>query len=341
MNKGFSVIVCCYNSSDLFRETIISICKLKTTKEFSVEVIIVDNASTDNTSETAEKLLNEYKCPFPYIIEYELSPGLSNARKKGVEKSKFEYLIFCDDDNILEENYLLNAFKIMEDRKEIGALGGISTAISDIEFPEWFNDFKQSYSVGRQSLSNGEISSDLHSLWGAGMVLRSSAISSLYSNGFHSLLADRTGKKLTSGGDSELCYALRLAGWKIWFDESLKLEHFLPANRLTWEYLRKLNRGFGRQKINFDAYIKNFSKDKSLHQDTNWKSKIYLLIKKLRSYGFKKIIGFKNLNTGDPEIIRMEKTIGSLQELMKLKDEYGTRIIETGRSKWIGLNNLK
>ncbi|MFZ1323192.1 MAG: glycosyltransferase [Ignavibacteria bacterium] len=341
MNKGFSVIVCCYNSSDLLRETILSICKLKTIKEFKVEVIIIDNASTDNTSETAERLLNENKCPFPYEIEIETTPGLSYARKKGVEVSEFEYLVFCDDDNRLDENYLLNAFKIMEDKGEIGALGGISRAVSDIEFPEWFDDFKQSYSVGRQSEVNGEISSNLHSLWGAGMVLRKSTLTKLYANGFHSLLADRTGNKLSSGGDSELCYAIRLAGWKIWFDESLVLEHYLPEKRLTWEYLRKLNRGFGRQKINFDAYLKNFNEDQAKHEDTNWKNKIYILIKKMRSYGFKKIIRFKSLNTGDPEIIRMEKTIGSLQELMKLKDEYGIRIIQTGRSKWIGQNNLK
>lgn len=340
MNKGFSVIVCCYNSSDLLRETINSICKLKTNEEFKVEVIIIDNASTDNTSETAERILNENDCPFPYIIETEATPGLSYARKKGVDISEFEYLVFCDDDNRLNENYLLNAFKIMEDKEEIGALGGVSRAVSDIEFPEWFDDFKQSYSVGRQAEASGEIISNMHSLWGAGMVIRKSTLTKLYENGFHSLLSDRTGKKLTSGGDSEICYALRLAGWKIWFDESLILEHYLPEKRLTWEYLRKLNRGFGRQKINFDAYLKNFTEGQIKQEDTNWKNKIYFLIKKMRSYGFKKIIRFKSLNTGDPEIIRMEKTIGSLQELMKLKDEYGNRIIQTGRSKWIGQNNL-
>ncbi|MBK9332343.1 MAG: glycosyltransferase family 2 protein [Ignavibacteria bacterium] len=337
MKKGFSIIVCCYNSSELLRETIRSLCSLNSSNDFSAEIIIVDNASTDKTAETASGLLKEFNCPFDFRIESEPKQGLSFARKKGIEVSVYDYILFCDDDNRLEENYLINSFRVMEENKETGALGGVSEPVSDIEFPEWFEDFKQSYSAGRQSENNGEIRSELHSLWGAGMVLRRTAIEGLYSNGFHSLLTDRTGSMLTSGGDTELCYALRLAGWKIRFDNSLKLRHFLPAKRLTWKYLRELNRGFGRQKINFDAYLKNFSSNGSgiKDKDTDWTKRFFFMIKKMRSYGFRKIINFRDPNPGDPEIIRMEKTIGSMQELLRLKNDYGKMITETGKSKWI------
>lgn len=337
MKKGFSIIVCCYNSSELLKDTLRSLCSLITSDDFSAEIIIIDNASTDSTSDFAQKLLNEFKCPFDFRIEYEPIQGLSYARKKGIEISAYEYILFCDDDNRLNENYLLNSFSIMENNSEIGALGGVSEPVSDVAFPEWFEDFKQSYSAGRQSDSNGEIKSELHSLWGAGMVLRRKAIEDLYKNGFHSLLSDRTGNALSSGGDTELCYALRLAGWKIWFDDSLKLRHFLPGRRLTWNYLRELNRGFGRQKINFDAYLKNFSSNgkEVMNKDTDWTKRFFFMIKKMRSYGFRKIINFRNHNTGDPEIIRMEKTIGCMQELLRLKNEYGKMITETGKSRWI------
>ncbi|MBS1516782.1 MAG: glycosyltransferase family 2 protein [Bacteroidetes bacterium] len=335
MDKGFSVIVCCFNSSDLLEETIRCICGLKSEDKFSCEVIIVDNASTDDTAETADKLLKEFKCSFPYKIVSEPEPGLSFARKKGFDIAENEYLVYCDDDNRLDNNYLINAFEILENEKQIGALGGFSEAVSDSEFPYWFSDFKQSFSVGRQSGSSGEIISGLHSLWGAGMILRRAALEELYGKGFKSLLSDRTGNKLVSGGDSELCFALRLAGWKIWFDENLKLKHYLPSKRLKWEYLRELNRGFGRQKIIFDAYILNFRGNKTSQPETDWKKRSLYLLKKMRSYGFRKILNFRKPCDGDPEIIRMEKTIGSIQELIKLRSEYGRLIKETGRSEWI------
>ncbi|MBK8983922.1 MAG: glycosyltransferase [Ignavibacteria bacterium] len=244
MKKGFSIIVCCYNSSELLRETIRSLCSLIYLKDFSAEIIIIDNASTDNTADIASGLLKEFESPFEFRIEYESKQGLSFARKKGIEVSGYDYILFCDDDNRLDENYLINSFRLMEGKNEIGALGGVSEPVSDIIFPDWFEDFKQSYSAGRQSESNGEIISELHSLWGAGLVLRRTAIEGLYNNGFHSLLSDRTGSSLTSGGDTELCYALRLAGWKIWFDDSLKLKHFLPGKKTYLELFKRAQQRF-------------------------------------------------------------------------------------------------
>jgi len=341
MKKGFSVIMCCYNSSELLRETILKICGLKTDENFSAEVLIIDNASTDNTADVCDKYLKEFNCPFPYKILFEQRQGLSFARKKGIDNAEFEYIIFCDDDNRLDENYLIESFRIMNKNPEIGALGGISEQVTDSRIPEWFNDFRQSYSIGRQSEKNGEIKSVNHSLWGAGMVLRSTAIKGLYKKGFYSLLSDRTGEYLSSGGDTELCYALRLTNWKIWFDDRLKLFHYLPQKRLTWEYLRELNRGFGRQKINFDAYLLNLSSNDFDKDEISWEKKMIQMIKKMRFYGFKKILNFKKPNTGDPEIIRMEKTIGSMQELFKLKNEYNKIINKTSNSDWISKKENK
>jgi GT2 family glycosyltransferase len=44
---------------------------------------------------------------------------------------------------------------------------------------------------------------------------------------------------LTSGGDHELCYALALAGYDIWYDERLQLTHFITKDRLSWDYFLK------------------------------------------------------------------------------------------------------
>src|SRR5207247_2261272 len=55
-------------------------------------------------------------------------------------------------------------------------------------------------------------------------------------------------------GDAELCYGLRLAGWRLWYEPKLKLKHFLPATRLQWNYLRRVSRGFGAATASLDYY---------------------------------------------------------------------------------------
>lgn len=50
------------------------------------------------------------------------------------------------------------------------------------------------------------------------------------------MLTDRLGSNLSSGGDYEFCYALALAEYAIWYDDRLKFKHFMPEERITWEY---------------------------------------------------------------------------------------------------------
>ncbi|MBL8005910.1 MAG: glycosyltransferase family 2 protein [Ignavibacteria bacterium] len=334
MNKGISIVVCCHNSSALLEQTLKHICRLKSDSGIKWEVIIIDNASTDDTFKKSEKLLKEFNCPVSFKIISEPEPGLSNARKTGMDNSEYEYILFCDDDNWLEENYLITGFEILDSDEKIGALGGKSEAVTETEIPDWFEKHSINYSVGKQSDIQGDISNTNTVLWGAGMFVRKSALIELYSKGFYSFLTDRKGNQLSSGGDSEKCYALRLAGWKIWYDERLKLKHFIQDKRLTWDYLRKLSRGFGAQKIDFDPYLNVLEKRNNTDSDNKWHIQALRLIGKLRGYGLRKLISFNNSPAGDNETLRIEKTIGRLKELLKIRSEYNRRIQIVETAKW-------
>lgn len=337
MSRGVSIVICCYNSSDVLPETLGHICRLKVSENISWEVIVVDNASTDGTGKMAQELLDRFHCPAPYKIINEKKSGLSFARRTGVENSEFDYVLFCDDDNRLDENYLEIGFNIMNSDSNIAALGGYSEAVSEGNFPDWFDEFKQNYSVGNQSDEEGDITHKSGVLWGAGMMIRKPALLDLYAKGFKSLLSDRNKNSLTSGGDIEFCYALRLAGWKIWYSSDLKLTHFISAKRLRWDYLRKLNRGFGAQKANFDPYIRaiDFQQDgTSASNEIRWTREVMKLAGKLRGYGLRKLIKFKKTSEGDAVILRIEKTLGKLNEMLKIRSQYDKRIISVKNADW-------
>lgn len=330
--KGVSIIICCYNSSKVLTDTLKAISSLEVPGDVPWELIIVDNNSNDGTGETARKILQELNFKNAYKLLHESDPGLSNARKKGFDNSSYEYLIFCDDDNHLEKNYVELCYRIMNENEDIGALGGYSEAVTDGKFPEWFEEHKRNYSVGSQSDIAGDITWATGSLWGAGLVVRRSALKELFDKGYRSYLSDRIKDRLASGGDIELCYALRLAGWKIWYEPELKIRHFISKERLSWKYLRKLSRGFGAQKVDFDAYLKAL--DGVDDPEISWHLQSVRLIRKIRGYGFRKLIRFKDTSEGDADILRMEKSIGRLTELLKIRGNYTKRIRQIRNAGW-------
>lgn len=240
--SSISIIVCCYNSADRLRETLKHLALQKISKDINCEIIVVDNNSSDNTSDEAEAEWKKNGSPYPLTTITEPKPGLSNARKTGVLAAKYDYICFCDDDNWLCESYIQTALEIMASNANIGVLAGQGVAVSDVEIPNWFYSYYRSYACGVLDLESGDVT-NRHYVWGAGMVLRKYVLINLYNAGFCHLTLDREGEKLTSGGDNEICYWHILVGYKLWFEEKLSFKHFMPVGRLTKEYFNSLEAG--------------------------------------------------------------------------------------------------
>ncbi|WP_298287504.1 glycosyltransferase [uncultured Lutibacter sp.] len=243
INPSISVIICCYNSSKLICKTLDHIGKQVLKREDSFEVIIVDNASTDETAVTANKFWNDnYYDKALLTIINENKQGIAYARKSGVLASKSDILLFCDDDNWLDKNYISIALKYMKSNPKIGVLGGHNDGYLEIEEPVWWQSKETGYAVGKQSEDNGDITQRGY-VWGAGMVFRKVILEHLYLNGFKSLLVGREGKLLGAGDDSELCKWAIIQGYYLWYSKELKLTHFITKERLTKKYLEKLYNG--------------------------------------------------------------------------------------------------
>jgi len=245
MEKGISVIICCYNSAKLLPQTLKHIAGQIRLEQVKWEVLIIDNNSSDNTVETVKNEVGKNSYTFDFKIISEPKQGLSHARKAGIKNAQYSYLLFCDDDNWLEQNYLRNAFDIMEANPNIGVLGGKNLATSDVEFPDWFEAVKHNYAVGQQADKSGDITKKGY-VWGAGSVYRKNVLQSIIDMRIETLLTDRKGTELSSGGDSEMCQWNIMLGLKLWYDDSLVLQHFIPQNRLTKEYYERLLQGFDK-----------------------------------------------------------------------------------------------
>jgi len=251
---GVSIIICCYNSAKKLPETIKHLSLQKNLKDIKCELVIIDNASKDGTAELAGQLCREYVHNIPFKIFFESNPGLSNARKRGIKEAQYELLLFCDDDNWLNQDYLQIAYDIMMQNNIIGVLGNQCIGEYEVAPPGWFLDNAVSFAIGKQGDKSGDITDKKGSVWGAGFIVRKSIFQTLQNNGFEFLLSGRKGDALTTGEDRELCLAVRKLGYRIYYEEKLVAKHYMPASRFNYENFLKLSYQNGKISFIIDAY---------------------------------------------------------------------------------------
>lgn len=237
MAAGVSVIVCCYNSVLRLPETLKHLTLQKTQPGLAWEIIVVNNASTDTTAQTAQTLWDEFGSGIPLRVVNEPTPGLSHARAAGIRAAAYSVIVFCDDDNWLSPNYVQDAFLVLEENQNAGIVGGWCEGVFEIPLKPYLVPMLPALAVGKVNLNH---QSEPESVYGAGMVIRKSCYEHIVRAGGDSLLSDRTGRVLVSGGDSELCFKAKMAGYALKVDDRLYFKHYIPQERLTARYFFRL-----------------------------------------------------------------------------------------------------
>jgi len=319
--KGISIIVCCYNSAKRLPETLDHLIN-QVNSGFDWEIIIVDNASIDDTNKVASDILSSAFPSTKFKIFIEPVAGLSNARRKGYLNSKYDYLLFCDDDNWLNENYVQIAFDTLEKSENIGILGGFGEAVFEKKKPEWFDTYQLNFAVGVQSSSLSELSKT-ETVYGAGFIVRKKIFQKLDSIGFQSLLSDRKGTDLMSGGDTEICYVTKYLGYEIYYSNRLRFKHLMPEGRMNWQYLKQLHYGFGRSRLYLQAYKHMEAMNEIPGANLRypfWFDKYIHQLKELISL-IPNIL-FKLNEIGNDNVLKYHAMRGELYELRRLRSKY-------------------
>jgi glycosyltransferase involved in cell wall biosynthesis len=254
--NGVSIVICCYNSAKRITPTLEYLQKVNA-HGIPWEVILVDNCSEDETILISLSVWEENPVTTLRIVS-EKNKGLMHARLAGVRNTKYDIISFIDDDNWVEPEWVSKVSRIMNNDETIAACGGSSQPVFEINPPDWFSEFSADFAVGRQQKNDGFVNPEKDPakryLWGAGITVRKDAWNDLFENGFTSLLKGRTGKSLTAGEDSEICSVWVLRGWNLWYEDSLRLKHYMPAFRLDESYLAAIYSGFGKAEVILSQY---------------------------------------------------------------------------------------
>ena len=109
-----SIIIPTYNQSQYLEEAVESV--LNQTYK-NIEIIIVDDGSTDNTPEVIKSFDNKI------IYIQQKNKGASGARNTGIKKANGQYIAFLDSDDLWLKNKLEKQIKFIQNNPEIGLLG--------------------------------------------------------------------------------------------------------------------------------------------------------------------------------------------------------------------------
>src|SRR5690554_7052561 len=94
----FSVVIPLYNKELSINNTIQSVLN-QTFQDY--EIVVVNDGSTDKSLEVV-KQINDFRIR----IINKLNGGVSSARNRGIEESKFDWIAFLDGDDLWMENHL-------------------------------------------------------------------------------------------------------------------------------------------------------------------------------------------------------------------------------------------
>lgn len=112
MNKSsISFIIPAHNSGTTLENTVNSIIKHHTGR--NIEILIIENGSTDDTEVISKRICNQYK--FIKLLKSDI--GVSKARNVGIFHATGDWIVFVDSDDLISDDivsYLPNSYNYEE-----------------------------------------------------------------------------------------------------------------------------------------------------------------------------------------------------------------------------------
>ena len=228
-----SIIVPTYKRTQFLRDTVVSLRQQTLAEGF--EILVVDNAPSDELREYVQSLVEANSPPIRYIPEPRT--GLHYARHAGTHAAHGEILVYVDDDVLTPPGWLEAICEPYSDPK-VACVGGKTVAKWEAVPPEWIKPL-----VGGplSILDMGEETRDLtpgEYVYGCNMSVRKRVFYEI--GGFNpDYYGDRKLIWYVGDGECGLVDKIFAAGYRVVYEPRAWLYHRIPKSRMTPEYFSR------------------------------------------------------------------------------------------------------
>lgn len=237
MKIDFTVAIPTYNGAERLPLVLAKLRSQITPDSLTWEILIIDNNSHDQTQDLVEKYQREWPTTVPLRYYFEPRQGVAFARQRAIAEAQGQWVGFIDDDNLPAVNWVAEAYQFGCSHPQAGAYGGIIEPQGDVVLLQ--DKRIQNFLAIRRYSQTPQLfqPEKLRLPPGAGLVVRRDAW--LQSVPAQLLAIHR------AGDDYEASLHLHKAGWEIWHNPAMTLQHCIPDWRLQRSYLMPLARRYG------------------------------------------------------------------------------------------------
>jgi len=225
MTERVSVIVVTHDDKEKLLDCLSSL-EGQSYPEGEKEIIVVDDGSTDGSSEAVREVFPEVR-----IIEKEQT-GPDSSRNAGVALARGSVLMFVDSDCVVAPDWMTNALQVMRENQATIIAGRVIHQDGFLVKLVGLSDFGEFQSIHRKKVSNVPT---------CAMIVRRSV--------FRDVSFD---SRLAIGGDTVFCHKLKKKGVDLLYDPRIEVEH---RPRVDWvSFLGRAYRygeGFVRTRLLF------------------------------------------------------------------------------------------
>lgn len=241
MSIAYTVALCTHNHADRLTRTLADLPQVRPPAA-AWEFLVIDNGSRDATPQ----LLAGHAWPAGWNVRVvrEEKLGLSNARNRAIAEAHGDYIIFMDDDETADPDWLC-AFERLIESTGADAFGGRIRVLFEEDFrPPWLSDELLGF-LGELNRAEAivPLTERNTSFYGGNFGFRRLLVNQV--GGFDAMLG-RKGGDNTGGEEVDFYRRLLAAGCKVWWTPEAVIHHRIQAEKLNRRYFRDLHYRQGR-----------------------------------------------------------------------------------------------